>query len=51
MLERADYIANSSGDKIRAEIKGSVSGGSIFKFDLGTREVLGLVSLLEDEGR
>ena len=26
-------------------------GGSIFKFDLATREVLGLVSLLEDEGR
>ena len=26
-------------------------GGGIFKFDLGTREVLGLVSLLEDEGR
>ena len=52
VLERADYIANSSGDKIRAEIKGKCEwGGSIFKFDLATREVLGLVSLLEDEGR
>ena len=51
VLERADYIANSSGDKIRAEIKGKCEWGSIFKFDLGTREVLGLVSLLEDEGQ
>ena len=51
VLERADYIANSSGDKIRAEIKGKCEWGSIFKFDLATREVLGLVNLLEDEGR
>ena len=26
VLERADYIANSSGDKIRAEIKGKIKG-------------------------
>ena len=31
VLERADYIANSSGDKIRAEIKGKCEWGSIFE--------------------
>ena len=51
VLERADYIANSIGDKIRVEIKGKCEWGSILKFDLRTREVLGLISLLEDEGR
>ena len=53
MLERADYIGNSGRDKIRAEIKGKCEwgGGSILKFDLRVREVLGLVSLLEIEGR
>ena len=54
VLDRADYIANSSGDKIRAEIKGKCEwggGGTFLKFDLRIREVLGLVSLLEDEGR
>ena len=51
VLERADYIANSSGDKIRAdlEIKGKCEWGE--HFDLRIREVLELVSLLEDEGR
>ena len=27
MLARADYTANSSGDKIRTEIKENVNGG------------------------
>ena len=27
VLEKADYIANSSGDKIRAEIKGKCEWG------------------------
>ena len=30
VLERADYIANSSGDKIRAEIKGKCEWGEHF---------------------
>ena len=31
VLERANYIANSSGDKIQAEIKENVNGGSFYK--------------------
>ena len=31
VLERADYIANSSGDKIRAEIKGKCEWGEHFQ--------------------
>ena len=30
MLERADYIANSSGDKMRAEIKEKMLKGDHF---------------------
>ena len=50
-MQAYDYIANSSGDKLKAEIKGKCEWGSILKFDLSIREVLGLVSLVEDEGR
>ena len=37
VLERADYIANSSGDKIRAEIKKKCEwgGGSFYKLTWG----------------
>ena len=31
VLERADYITNSSGDKIRAEIKGKCEWGEHFQ--------------------
>ena len=51
VLERADYIEISSLDKMRAEIKGKCEWGAFLKFDLRIRDVLGLVSLLEDEGR
>ena len=38
VLERADYIANSSGDKIRAEIKGKCEWGEHFQIWLGDKE-------------
>ena len=31
VLERADYIANSSEDKVRIEIKEKCDGGSFYK--------------------
>ena len=37
VLERADYIANSSGDKIRAEIKGKCEWGEHFQIWLGDK--------------
>ena len=51
VLERADYIANGSGDKIRAEIKEKCEWGDHFKltWDKGP-EYLDLFSFLEDKG-
>ena len=49
VLERADYIAKSSGDKIRTEIKKKCElGGSFCNWTWDTGK---LFSLLEDKGR
>ena len=46
----ADYIAISSGDKIRTEIKEKREWGDHFINWLGTGEYLDLFNLLEDKG-
>ena len=40
MLERADFIAKGSVDKIRTEIKKNVNWVAHFIIGLGTREIV-----------